>query len=291
MADDKGPSLQDRRLPYIAPLVIAVLVILIGAVTILYRPAEPPSPSPPTPPKQSAIKPALPPIVVTKPSVLSRADLISASRKAADEFTLLGRLPTVNDPLVGRRFAIKIPFGCGGNLGEYSPAQLSKFYNAETQSITLTATPGIWTTLPVLQASIADSDIEAVEGFWLPRPWTSSDSCPVQTNYPIPPTPTPPTGQTLGLGQLFAAGSSRVQRHADHPYIFTRKLTSSDTTSVNHAYRLVLEGRIVGYKDGRSLQCWTEAPDHHPLCIYSVAFDRVAFEDVDSGEILVNWND
>jgi hypothetical protein len=45
----------------------------------------------------------------------------------------------------------------------------------------------------------------------------------------------------------------------------------------------------VSYKDGHPLKCWTEAPDHQPLCIYAVRFDRVAFEDAMTRQLLANW--
>jgi hypothetical protein len=60
---------------------------------------------------------------------------------------------------------------------------------------------------------------------------------------------------------------------------------------LTHSYRLLLEGKVTGYPDGRAIQCWIEAPDHRPLCIYAVTFDHIAFEDAVTGEDLANWND
>jgi hypothetical protein len=289
MAGDNS-SLHDRRLLYVAPLVIAILIIGIGALVILYRPQDGPVVVSPEPEKTGISKTSLPSKIL-KPVPLTRTDLINGARNAADGFTASGALPRGPDSLIGRRFSIRIPFGCGGVQGGYTPAQMSMVYNAENQSITLSATPGVWTTVPIMQEVTSEASLETVEGFWVPRPWTYSDSCPTQTNYPIPATPTPATGQTLGLAQLFEAGGSRVSHHADHPYAFTRKIKAGDTGILNHSYQLLLEGKIEGYRDGHSLRCWMEAPDHQPLCIYAVAFEHVAFVDADTGETLANWND
>ncbi len=130
-----------------------------------------------------------------------------------------------------------------------------------------------------------------MEGFWLPRPWTASDICPPANNAPAPAISTPPSAQTVGLAQIFGPGSSRTQRHAEHPYSVTRKLGPADTNMLNHSYYLILEGAITGYPDGQSLHCWSESPDHHPICIFAVTLDRVAFSDAMTGEILGTWSD
>ncbi len=289
MADDK-PLLQDRKLLYVAPLVIAVIAAAIIVVTLVYQPPQPVVVAPPAHEVQvTKLAPIIAP--VSEPLPLTRADLINGARSAADDFAATGETPPGPDLLVGRRFSIRIAFGCGGVQGGDRRSQATVTYNADNQSVTLTATPGVWTTLPLMQGLENSADLDAVEGFWIPRPWTQSKSCPAQTDFPVPPTPTPPTAQTLGLAQIFEKGGSRVLQHADHPYAFTRKLVSDDPSMLNHSYRLVLEGRIAGYSDGRALRCWMEAPDHQPLCIYAVVFDHVAFEDGVTGEILANWND
>ena len=290
MADNK-PTPGDRKPNYIAPIVIAMVVIAIFLVTFLRTP--PPAP----PPKPVAVaKPAPPPkpilpAVQAPPPPLARADLIDAMRKAESDYAGSGKVATGSDPLAGRRFAIRIPFACNGVLSVAAASQLSVAYDAAHQSITLTAQPGFWTDLPLVQSLPDAADIEAVEGFWIPRPWTDSETCPPQMEYPIPATPTPPTAQTLGLARIFAASDLRVQQHADRPYTFTRKMAADDTAILTHSYRLVLEGRLATFADGRVLRCWMEAPDHQPICFYSVIFDRVAFEDGTSGDVLANWTE
>ena len=288
MADNRPPQ-QDRKLPYVAPLVIAVLVVAIIATTFFNRPPAQPAAIPNPPQKSNIAKPA-PANTIRPPSPLTRGDLIRAVQAAADEFTITGKLPEAPDPLIGRRFSVRIAFGCGGVQGGYGPSQMSLAYDTENRSITLTAVPGVWSTLPLMQGVTGDGDIEAVEGFSIPRPWTRAKSCPLVGDYPLPATPTPPTAQTLGLAQLFESGGSRVSQHAERPYSFTRKVREDDQSILTHSYRLILEGVISGYKNGLALRCWMEAPDHQPICIYAVRFDSVGFEDATTGEKLANWN-
>lgn len=293
MADNK-PKPRDRKPYYIAPLVIALVVAVIILVTFFRAPKPPPPPAPqlvaaakPVPAQPS--KPLI--AAVQPPLTLSRADLIDAARRAAAEFAGSGKLASGSDPLVGRRFAIGIPFACNGVQSGAAASQISIAYDAAHQSIALTAQPGSWTDLPLVQSLPNAADIEAVEGFWIPRPWTDSETCPPPIDYPVPATPTPATAQTLGLARIFAANDPRVQQRAERPYTFTRKVTVEDTELLSHSYRLVLEGTLSSFQDGHALHCWMEAPDHHPLCLFAVAFDHVAFVDGTSGQELANWTD
>jgi hypothetical protein len=157
--------------------------------------------------------------------------------------------------------------------------------------VALVARPGDWTTLPLIQGLPDAGTIEAVEGFWFPRSWMDQESCPAQSAYPAPATPTPPTAPTLGLAQIFRSGESRVLRHAERPYEFTRRIPATAPDLLNHSYRLLLEGTISGFANHQALQCWAESADHQPLCLYGVTLNRVALLDGDTGQALANWND
>lgn len=291
MVDNK-PASPDRKTTYIAPLVIGAVVIafLLGTMLrdpVALQPTLPDATKVPTP----IPAPAPAPPVAKTPSPLNRSELILDARQAADDFAASGRMPSGIDPLVGRRFSIKIPFGCGGLQTYYGPSQMLVTYSADNQSVTLAATPGVWTAMPLVQELSNASELDSVEGFWIPRPWTTSQSCPPKIDYPLPATPTPPASPTLGLAQFFEKGQSRIPQHADHPYAYTRKVSSDDASLLGHSYRLVLEGTITKYMDGRALRCWMEAPDHQPLCVFAVRLDHVAFEDADTNDVLANWNE
>ena len=156
-------------------------------------------------------------------------------------------------------------------------------------AVGLTAAPAVLTTLPLVQELKNADRIEEAEGFWAPRPWTFSEACPPRRDIPAPATPTPPAPPTLGLVQLFEAGGSRVLRRDGRSYEYVRKLADQDPRLLSHAYWLLLEGRVVGYADGQAIHCWAESADHRPLCLYAVAFDRVAFQDAADGKVLAEW--
>jgi hypothetical protein len=288
MADHK-PVPEDRKSGYIAPLIVAVVVIAILAV-VMFRapPTTPPDTSSPATVSLPSPKPVI--AAVLPLPVLTRKDLVEGDRQLAAAFAATGKLPEGPDPMVGRHFSLRLAFGCNGLQGDSAAAQATVSYDANNQSVTLTAQPGVWTTLPLIQALPETDKIESVEGFWLPRPWVDVEGCPPQMSYPVPATPTPPTATTLGLAQIFAVGGSRVTEHADKPYSFTRKIPADGSAVLGHSYRLLLEGTITGFSAGHALRCWVEAPDHAPVCLYGVTFDHVAFEDGDTGEVLANWN-
>ena len=292
MADNK-PRLSDRKPWFIAPLVIGGVVAAI-LLLVLFRQQEPPKPAapPPAPPQEVAKPaPAPEPAAPAPPPPLDRRALIDGARESGAALAATGVLPPPDAALGGRKFTVRIPFGCNGLQIGASPSQASLSYDADNKSMTLSAQPNVWTQLSLVQGLPNLDDIDAVEGFWIPRPWSYSDSCPPRVEYPAVVTPTPPTAQTLGLARFFGKGDSRVLQHADHPFTFTRKLPDGDLSALNHGYILLLSGRIGSYQDGRALHCWMEASDHHPICLYSVIFDHIAFEDASTGETLAEWNE
>jgi hypothetical protein len=226
------------------------------------------------------------PAPVAGSAILGRNDLLSVARMAASTFAATGKLDG-HDSVLKRRFALRIAFGCyeDGNTG----GQTSLTFNPDYRSATLSARPTNWTSLPLIESFPWKAEIEGVEGFWLPRAWTQSESCPPQANYTQPLFPTPPTSQSVGLAQLFMAGGARRARHSEKPYQFLRKLPPEDPGIRSHHYYLLLEGIIAGFPDGRDLHCWMEGADHQPLCLFAVEFDNIAFEDGVTGEVLASW--
>ena len=289
MADNK-PEPGDRKPSYVSPVIIGLLVIALGAVVFFREPAPQP------PPATQTAKPVAPqpapvpaPKPVAAPPPLQRQDLIFEAMRAAADFSATGNVPSTA-ALVGRRFAFSIPFGCRGAQAGVPGAQVSASYDAAKQSITLTARPGTWTTLPQIQGLADPAAIDAVEGFWIPRAWSNSESCAPQMTYSEPVTPTPPTAQSIGLAQLFPAGGSRLSRHAERPYQFTRKVPAGDTAMLAMSYRLTLEGRITGFDKDTALRCAMETPDHQPVCLFAVTFERVTFRDANDQQI-ATWTD
>jgi len=297
-ADERKTQQEDgRRLPalyLVAPATIAVIAIAIVVAATLIKPAPPPKQAS-APSIAQSVPAAPPPPAKTEPVVapppLLRHELIDAARDAASQFALSGHQQQGKDPLVGRRFALRIGFGCGGFSDQSLAGQLSVVYDAQKSTVTLTAAPSVWTTLPLIQDLADLSDIEAVEGFWIPRPWMYDEACPARTEGPPPVTPTPPQAPTLGLAEIFPTGGSRLVQHAANPYQYTRKVSAEETDILGHSYYLQLEGTLTGFGDGRALHCWSEAMDHAPICLYAATLDRVAFTDAVTGEVLAIWTD
>lgn len=275
-----------------APAILggALVAIIVGALMFRSAPqTKAPEPVKPAPAEPAPPAPAPNPL---PPPPLTRVDLVRQANAAAALAAGEGA-GSVDDgrSLVGRRFVLRLPFGCEGVQPRAGRGQTSALYDAEAQTIRLSARPSDWAGLPVVQ-TLKDEDIEAVEGFWISRPWSFSETCPPRRDEAAaPPSPTAPSPETLGLAQFFGAGDSRVLRRGDRAYEHVRRLGGSDSEVLSHSYELVLEGRLRAYPDGRPLRCWSESAEHRPVCLFSVQFERVAFEDQADGATLAEWRE
>lgn len=261
---------------------LAAVVVL---VLVLARPEPAPTVTPPASP------PTAPPLVATAPApapvtLLGRADLLEAATAAADAYARGDDVQGAK-ALVGRRFALRLAFGCAGPVADPGPAQAYFQYDPKAPSLRLVARPAIWTDLPLVRAAPAAGTIDSVEGFWVPRPWLTGAGCPQRRDVAPPATPTPVEAPSLGLAMFHAADASRVERRDQRAYEHVIKL-GADETGAGRAFDLLLEGRIAGFADGAAIRCWAESAEHRPTCLYAVAFDRVAFEDAGGG-VLAEW--
>ncbi|MCF8503463.1 MAG: hypothetical protein K9G59_00995 [Caulobacter sp.] len=286
---DNSQEPQRRKRQLIAPLVIALGVVLILVFATLTK-TRPPAPAP-TPPPEVVIPP--PPLVEAPPAPpppATRGDIIDRASVAADAYSRANAPPPGKDPLVKRTFRIRLPFGCGGPRLEPGAAQAWYQIDAARRTVRLTARPAVWTSLPLVQGLEGSGDIEAVEGFWITRPWSRSETCAPGGEQPATPTAAAsPARETLGLARIFSKGESRVVRRNGRPYELVRKLPDSADLAAPRAYSLVLEGRIVGFADGQATRCWSPSADLRPVCLLAVEFDRVAFEDA-AGVVLAEWD-
>ena len=134
-----------------------------------------------------------------------------------------------------------------------------------------------------------DSGLEAVEGFWLARPWLLTEACPAMA--PTASASSQASPQTAGLAAVFKANGARTGRRNGRAYEFTlRGEDGQPPVPSAQGYRLVLEGRMTAFADGRAIHCRAAAADQRPSCIGAVQLDRVAFEDAD-GQMLSEWRD
>jgi len=249
-----------------------------------------------TPPQAAeAPAPAIAPQALAPAPVLGRAEFIAASGQAASLFASGQRIDGP-DPLVGRRFSLKLPFGCGGPapVGEETPGLPAWRWGEGQRTIRLTLQPLDWTGSPLVgdapdpaMDTQASQDWEAAEGFWLPRPWLTTEACPDPGLYQS--ISAPPSTQTLGLAAVFPREGSRLGRRNGRAYEFTvRPSNDQPLAAPAGGFVLRLEGRIVGYPDGRAAHCVAYSPEQRPTCVVAVEMDRVAFEDP-GGTTLSEW--
>ncbi|HVI32612.1 hypothetical protein [Phenylobacterium sp.] len=281
----------------VAGVFVSLLAVaLIAAVLLAWpRRSPPPAPAPAAPP------PAAPAPTPLAPPPLGRAELVAAARAAAAAYAAGAPAPEAEAALAGRAFRVRLPFGCLGVSPAVEPAAWR--YDEARGTLTLTARAVDWTGAALARGLPGAETVEAVEGFWIPRPWLEGETCP---SLPVPPpapatspakaapkaaapppaAPPPPSPQTVGLAEVFREGGSRVFRRGERPYQVVEK---AEPPTGPHVYHLVLEGRVVAGEDGRAVRCRAETADRRPVCVVTVEFDRVAFEDPAGGEVLGEW--
>ncbi|WP_246347466.1 hypothetical protein [Brevundimonas basaltis] len=246
------------------------------------EPASPPAAAPePTPPK-----------VIATPTAMSREELLDAVSRAASAYAA-GEATQGSDSLVGRPFAIRIPFGCNGPQPTPAAATgdgLARWtWGPEQKTIQLTLTPGDWLNTALIAGAADGSDWEAVEGFWIPRPWLRKEACSSIRADALQSGEVTPSPQTVGLAAVFRADESRVGRRNGRAYAYTvRPDGDSPLAAPAGGYRAVLEGRLAAFPGGRAIRCRASGPDQRPVCVAAIQLDRVAFQTAD-GETLSEW--
>ena len=278
------PSQRSSRIVLAAGAAAALALAGGGYVVGRSASAPPAEPPPAAAPVVEAPAPRLP--VITPP--LGRTGLLGIAAAAADAHAA-GRVGSpANAELVGRRFEIRVPFGCYGPSPENGGARLRWNYDAEDETLRVSVTPEVWTELPWV-AGLAGEQVEAVEGFWLPRPWSSAEACPTREARMVMPPILPAPQQTVGLAQFFEAGGSRVPRRDGKPYRTVEKV-ALEALQVGEGFRLALSGRIAALPTGQPSACHGAGAELRPVCLIAVEFDRVAIENPVSGELLAEWN-
>lgn len=224
---------------------------------------------------------AAPPTTKSLPDPLvSRGELLRAVAAAAEATATGSGYPKAALDLAGRRFALKLPFGCAGPR---SDASVGYVYDEARQTLKLTARPEQWGEQDWARSLVGSDQTEAIEGFWVRRPWLASETCPMDQ----PAMLLSPFPETVGLAQVFDKGGSRLLQRGARPYEVTRKVEDISLLEKG-GFRIGLEGRLVGDATGRPIACLATGPDSPPLCLVRVALDRVSLESAD-GQALGEW--
>jgi hypothetical protein len=234
-----------------------------------------PAPAPPTPtPAPVEIPKAMLPV--------DRGALLAAVAEAADAYATGKTSPASVAELAGRRFEVVLPFGCHGSPPE--TAALRYAWDGEARKVKLTVTPQTWTKVPWVRELVAsEDDAEAIEGFWLSRPWIRSADCAAQPAV----SGAPASAETVGLAQVFEKGGSRLLRRNGRPYEVTRKL-DADQAPPMEGYRLAVSGRIADTGETPPIRCRSDGPDQRPTCLVRVELDRVELRS-GTGEEIAAW--
>lgn len=187
--------------------------------------------------------------------------------------------------LDGRRFAIRLRFGCGGPAETVSAAPLRWTANEDGNSFEIRATPDLSIDLKQFDDSQGET-IEAVEGFWLERPWLTSDACPARSADALAAAGSPP--QLVGIAQYFTEQDSRVEQRSGRSYVSVEKVASPEELPKDGLV-LRLEGRLRTWPGGKVVICRGTGATLPPQCIAAIRLDRAAFERPGSGEVLAEW--
>lgn len=251
-------------------------------------------------PDQSPSAPVSEVLPVVDPP-LDRAELLLAMTRAASDFAA-GRDDAARQrTLDGRLFEVPLRFGCTGTTDETR----TWTFDEATGVLRLRVEPDLTIGAPAVR-DLGFSEFEAIEGFWLQRPWLLDSACPASDPSPeatgeaapseaaddsddsAPEEQTTPAAPRFGIAHFYTADDSRTLRRDSRAYQATRKLAAGEAPSTE-GYDLVLSGRMSRMPDGRVIACAGRNPDRPPTCVVSVTFDRVAIRRP-GGEIVADWS-
>jgi hypothetical protein len=286
------PSLQRSRLALAGG--IAAALALGGAGFVIGRGTSPrtaePARSPPA---------AVPDVVTPAPAaapepgdaVKTRADLIALAAQAADALASGQPMPKAVADAAGQRFELRLPFGCQGP-SEESGAAMRWSYDKEATTLRVHVAPVAWTKGEILDAAGQTTANDAVEGFWIPRPWTASEACPTLQDSPVPVGSDPVTlpGQTLAIAQFFGSEGSRDSLRNGKPYEAVVRMSPDEVPS-SRGFQLYLTGRIARIPGQGPIHCGQPAgSEQRPICVIAVTTDDVAINNPKTGKTLATWN-
>ncbi len=251
---------------------------------------------------------------------LDRAALLSAVAVAASAAAAGSDVLEHQRHLDGAIFELRIRFGCKGPSKALRSETLGWDFDETKRRVRVRAMPTIDIEDERVR-TLGASGFEAVEGFWIPRPWMLEASCPVAAvaapseGSPGKDTPTkgegssekaiaakgegdpsrdvelipPNVGPHIGLAQYFTATDSRTQRRASRAYEAS-KIVPADKAISSSGWNLVLSGRLKSLEGRGVIRCSTaRGPDHPPDCVISADFDTVWIENPDTEERLAEW--
>ena len=264
----------------------------------------------------AAEEPALNQPLVPRPQPpLDRAALFAAVAQAASAEASGTEDGEAQRALDGRQFELRIRFGCRGPSADLREAWLGWVRDAEDGTLRVRAKPTLGADDALVRA-LGGDDFEAVEGFWIPRPWLLEPACPAIAAV-LPPgqsadsqaapertSPAPkeasagadvrnaadpvPNWPRIGIAQFFTDTDPRTGRRSMRPYEAVKTIHPEQPLG-SQGFDLVLSGRLRALPGGKVVACVARNPDNAPECVISAQFDRVRIERPGDGEIIAEW--
>ena len=246
--------------------------------------------------------PAAQPPVPLAEAPRDRASLMIALARAASAAALGIDDRATQRSLDGDRFEFRLRFGCPRAGGEsQAGGPFSARFDQDSATLRLSVTPTASAEDPAV-AAIAGENVEAVEGFWIERPWLLAAGCPAvpgPTGPAADPAASQPPAEPGGeaptaaipraaIVQFHTANDPRTERRGERPYAATKTLPEGAQPSAN-GYDLVLSGRLRALPDGRVIACTATSPNLPPTCLVSAVFGRVWMERPGTGELIAEW--
>lgn len=257
----------------------------------------------------------LPRLPVAEPP-MDRAALLMEVAKAASASALGKDISNDLRKLDGKRFEVRIRFGCAPPAAPPKGAKIMKTsaegkvaspftvrFDQKDRTLRLRAAPDL-TLNDRWVASLVDESVEAVEGFWMYRPWLLTDGCPVlpaqvgagvsdeepttETKEAAAPIAQSERKYRVGLAQFFTKSDTRTGRRDGRPYETTKTL-AADKQPSRQGYNLVLSGRLRHLPSGQVIACRLEGANSPPQCLISAQFDRVWIEEPETRDLIAEW--
>ena len=269
-----------------------VLLLLVAPVlSQCDRGEDAPEPGPV--PAITEVEPPTPSLPRPRPA-LDRAAILAALDQAASDYAS-GAPAAGADPLVGRPFALVSAFACeplldAAALNGLPDGVARAGWGPERRTIQLSLRPGDWLQSALMADQGQAGQWEAVEGFWLTRPWQRSETCPAVSRDPLSGEAGAPDVQTAGIAAVFGSDASRIGQRNGRAYVHTIRPSDDEEALVRPSagYRSRVEGRVAAFPNGRAVRCRASGPDRRPVCVMAVTLDRFAFTTAE-GAVLSEW--
>lgn len=277
----REPSPRSSRLALGGGLAAAIAMGTAGF--LLGRESVPPSVQvAPVAPKNLTPAPS-PQLVEAATRVLGRADLLAMANIAADAFASGKTVPADVSLAAGRQFDLVLPFGCAGPNDPAATA-MGWQYDAGTGTLRVSATPVIWdaTDWHVRQGDEA----EPATGFWINRPWSGDERCPVRIGEAAPTGTVPVTlpGQTLAIATF---GANGALGHEGRAFETVQRVPEFDGSL---GFRLRITGRLNRAVSGGPVRCVQPVSvEQRPICVIAATMDEVRIENPATGVTLATW--